>query len=158
MAEPLTRHLVADVLDELVTALPPRRALDDPEKLVDVYRNGLAGLSGDAIRWAVKRVIQQDEYFPKVSRLRQLAEGFMRTTTAVVQFPGDGHRWDVCHICGAKVQDVPITRPKGRWIDAYRWRYDRDDEGRLVMETVAFPKMLHDRQGHRIYERPGDPT
>lgn len=156
MPEPLTTQLVAEVIDELVTVLPPRRDMTDPAKLVEMYRNGLSGLSGDAVRWAVRQVVREDEIFPKIARLRKLAEGWQRTTIAALPHQ-NGADPMVCHVCGARAESVPVTRyvrearmVNGRLIEGC---LVLDDAGRPLEETVMSQGlvMLHDRQRHGVH-------
>lgn len=79
MPEPLTTQLVAELLQQLLSAFPSRNlASQNIVHTAEVYRNGLRGLSGDALRAAVDRAIQEDEYFPKVARLREIAAKWER--------------------------------------------------------------------------------
>lgn len=82
MREPLTLELMGEMLARLRAAFPRSTKDPAPATTVEVYRNGLRGLSGTAIRAAVDRVIQEDEYFPKVARLRDLAHAWMRVNEA----------------------------------------------------------------------------
>lgn len=73
--EPLTRELVVDCLKTLAVTFPQRGLTPDMElRRADVYRNGLSGLSGDALRFAIQISVQEDTFFPKVARLRQIAQ------------------------------------------------------------------------------------
>lgn len=77
MAEPLTTQLVAELMQTLLTAFPSRNlAGNNIVHTAEIYRDGLTGLSGDSVRAATKRCIQEDTYFPKVARLRELAAGW----------------------------------------------------------------------------------
>lgn len=79
MPEPLTTTLVMEELQRLHVAFPNNIGMrTSPAKTAEVYRNGLRGLSGDAVRAAADRVIQDDEFFPKVAKLRELATVWMK--------------------------------------------------------------------------------
>jgi len=78
MAEPLTLQLVAELLGDLDAAYPRHIKPENTQATAHVYRNGLSGLSGDAVRYAVKRAMQESEYFPKIAKLRELAESWER--------------------------------------------------------------------------------
>lgn len=129
MAEPMTLELVLEVLRKLAAAFPGR--MDDKALTLraDVYRNGLAGLSGDALRWAAKTVIQEDQYFPKVARLRDLASRWQRANTATIeaqiQRPSG---W--CEGCQS------VAKPEKRWRPKITERGQRilDGAGRLLLE------------------------
>lgn len=79
MPEPLTTQLVAELMTTLLAAFPSRNVSgNNVAYTAEIYRDGLTGLSGDAVRHAVKRSIQEDTYFPKVARLRELATSWER--------------------------------------------------------------------------------
>jgi hypothetical protein len=73
MAEPLTTALIAEQLGKLRVAFPNTRDSRSPAVVADLYRDHLAGVSAEALRAAVTRVIREDEFFPKVARLRAVA-------------------------------------------------------------------------------------
>lgn len=147
MGEPLTSQLVASLLGELHVAFPRNLGAQNPAMMADIYRNGLAGLSGDGVRWAVKQVIQEDKFFPKVSRLRELAQTWQRRNViAVTVRNGDGRPEDVCMICGARYEGVAIERVV---IDKRGFAV-KDGEGKVVLETVTVDRILHDRARHGI--------
>lgn len=73
MIEPLTIPLVAEQLGKLRVAFPNTRDNRSPAVVAELYRDHLAGVGGDALRAAVTRVIREDEFFPKVARLRAVA-------------------------------------------------------------------------------------
>lgn len=116
MHEPLTLELTVDVLRDLSAAFPQK--MDDKAMVrrAEVYRNNLQGLSGSALRWAAKTSIQEDSFFPKIARLRELAN---RWTTAnapqSVSLPaGNNH----CSRCNTSFEWRKQWRPKvtlGGW-------------------------------------------
>lgn len=85
MPEPLTTALVAELLEQLHVAFPRNLGKQNPQLMVDTYRNGLRGVPGDAVRWAVSRSIEEDQYFPKVARLRQLSQVWLNANRAQVE-------------------------------------------------------------------------
>lgn len=151
MPEPLTSQLVAQLIGDLLVAHPESRRVQNLEQTADTYRNGLAGLSGDAVRWAVKTSIQEDEYFPKVARLRKLAEAWQRKNSIAFLVQSNGGDPDVCHICGARVEEVQIQRPRAKWVSEYRMIWERDEEGNVILETITRERMTHDAHRHGIF-------
>lgn len=113
MSEPLTVELVADMLRTLAAAFPGR-AMDDRQLMLraEVYYNNLQGLSGNALRWAVKISIQEDQYFPKVARLRELATRWISANTAATVGPRADDRY--CKGCGQAWAPETRWRPKPR--------------------------------------------
>lgn len=110
MPEPLTTQLVVELLQKLLAAFPRNLGAQNPQMMADVYRNGLRGMDGDAVRAAVDVAIQSDNYFPKVARLRELAsEWTKRNRVNVGPRPGDE---GVCHICRQRPQPRERWRPK----------------------------------------------
>lgn len=160
--EPLTSSLLAELLPKLIVAFPRNLGAKDPVMMADVYRNGLRGLSGDAVRFAVDRAIQEDEYFPKVARLRELATEWSRRTNAVIETVTRSSDELTCSVCGAKAQQHEVTRQvvkrtkfeNGREKFEEQWE---ESNGRKVpkMETVIGQRltMIHDRRRHGITER-----
>lgn len=101
MHEPLTTQLVAERMRDLLTAFPSRHAGQNIAHTAEVYRNGLRGISGESFRAAVDVSIKTDQYFPKIARLRELAnewERRNRVTMAVSNPPA----WNRCAVCGAE--------------------------------------------------------
>jgi hypothetical protein len=97
MPEPLTTSLVGELLTKLSAAHPRSLYKANPVHMCEVYRNGLRGLSGDAVRFAVDRSIQEDKDFPKVARLRELGTEWQKRNQATVRVvrlePGANERW-----------------------------------------------------------------
>src|SRR3954471_8544881 len=104
MPEPLTSSLLVEELGKLMIAFPRNATSKDPVPLADVYRNGLHGLSGDSVRFAVGRAIQEDEHFPKVARLRELASDWSRRTNAVIDLVTRSSDELTCSVCGARAE------------------------------------------------------
>lgn len=105
MHEPLTTPLLLDLLQKLHVAFPRTLGKDNPAMMAEVYRNGLRGLSGNAVKEAVEKCIQQDQYYPKVARIREVASEIIRRTTVTLQHTAS---WDRCGVCG-----VAVTKSAG---------------------------------------------
>lgn len=103
MHEPLTTQLLLDLLAQLHVAFPRTIGKENPAMMADVYRNGLRGVSGDAVREAVARCVQDDQYFPKVSRLREIARMIDARRSGAVRRAAS---WDECGVCGARVTET----------------------------------------------------
>lgn len=161
MPEPLTSSLLVEELGKLMIAFPRNATSRDPVPLADVYRNGLNGLTGDAVRAAVALVIREDEHFPKVARLRELATDYQKRTNAVIGHITGGDEADElrCRVCGAvakpgeerKRRKVKITPRPGRAMDFYE--YVLDEKGQPIWETVISDRlvMTHDARKHGIF-------
>lgn len=124
MAEPLTTQVVATELERLMVAFPRGRQQSSPQQLAEVYRNGLHGLTADALRWAVKTVIQEDQYFPKVARLRELAKRWTGANVGPLADPigGTDKRCPACH-------RVPVWER--------RWRPRLTEDGKKVLDAAG---------------------
>lgn len=119
MPEPLTTSLVLEELRKLHTAFPQNVGMrSNPSGTAEVYRNGLRGLSGDAVRAAADRAIQDGEFFPKVAKLRELATAWMRHNQPAGLAAAVNHDDTYCGLC----------RTKALWRS--RWRPRVDDERR----------------------------
>lgn len=124
MPEPLTTPLVADVLEQLMVAFPRGRSGGTPQQLAEVYRNGLAGLTGDAVRFAARTAIQEDQFFPKVARIREIASRWQRSTETQ--------------------SNLQIQRPTG-WCEGCRtvaapqkrWRPKRTPRGQRILDGAG---------------------
>lgn len=130
MAEPLTLQLVGDLLKQLHVAFPRNIGMQNPQLMAETYRNGLRGLPGDAVRWAVNKVIEEDQYFPKIARLRQLAHGWMKANMVQVEpnLPPDP-LW--CEGCKSRARWEIRWRPKLN----EKNRRIFDEHGRMALET-----------------------
>lgn len=113
MNTPLTVELVVEVMRDLHSAFPGK--MDDAAlvRRAHVYRDNLNGISGDALRWAAKQVIREDNFFPKIARLRQLAQRWQQHNQPPSATAGAG---DTCR------NGHPF-----RW--EKRWRPKRTHEG-----------------------------
>ncbi len=110
MPEVLSHSVVSQELARLVQAFPSARR--NLSELAEVYRSGLVGISPHALHVAVDRVIQDDQFFPKVSRLRQLAGDYAKSHPSpfAPSFPSDNP--DICPICGAQANPRMIPKLK----------------------------------------------
>jgi hypothetical protein len=133
MPEPLTSQLVRECLEKLTIAFP--RTVGNPAAMADIYRDGLRGLSGDSVREAVRRAIQEEEYVPKVAKLREIATAWEKVNRAhfpVQLEPESG--W--CPNCRTYVKTLnrwrpmtdkhfrPLTTPDDKYL--YLEPYQRD--------------------------------
>lgn len=111
MREPLTSMLLAEQLKRLLAAFPTRLASQNPQFLAETYRDGLKGIDGQAFRGAVEMAIQNEQYFPRISKLRELAHEWAKRNR--VETPAE-HKstWNRCGVCGAEAAPEMITRPR----------------------------------------------
>lgn len=151
MPEPLTLALISELMPKLYAAFP-RTIKDDGPMVVETYRNGLRGISGDAVRAAVDRAIQEDTYFPKVSRLRELGLQWQRTNTVVLEARAAEVPWYVCPVCGAHAEHRTIVRRKRDPEKGYALIVPEEwEEG-----PSAMMYMTHDPRKHGVFpERAG---
>jgi hypothetical protein len=153
--EPLTTQLVADVLRDLLIAFPSRISSQNPAHTAEVYRNGLRGISGDALRAAADIHIKTGEFFPKVGKLRELAGEWSRRTR--VDMPSRQAAWDACSICGARAELQTGERQMRDWNQkgALLWEgVDADGKPKPKMEPIA-PHwvMTHNPIAHNVHKR-----
>ena len=131
--EPLTTPLVAELMQKLLTAFPSRNvAGQNLAHTAEIYRDGLKGLSGDALRAAVDRAIQEDTYFPKVARLRELAAAWERHNRVEMPTPADTDPlW--CGVCRQHATYKPLWRPRA---DAYTRALLSHDGKYVLLEST----------------------
>lgn len=118
MTEPLTLQLVMEELRRLHVAFPQNIGMrSNPSGTAEVYRNGLRGLSGSALRVAVDRCIQDEQYFPKVAKLRELAGAWTKHNEPAKPFrPEDELECATCHSRAEYVHRWrPIVDPDHRY-------------------------------------------
>jgi len=124
--EPLTTSLVLEELAKLHIAFPQNIGMrTNASGTAETYRNGLRGLSGDSIRAAADRSIQEDQFFPKVARLRELATAWMR------------HNQPVAEPTQTAEQELWCPRCRTRAILRNRWRPKTDDHHRPILTRDA---------------------
>ncbi len=113
MAEPLTTQLVSEELKRLHVAFPQNIGMrTNPGGTAEVYRNGLRGLSGDAVRAAADRAIQDGEFFPKVAKLRELAMAWMRHNQPATTAVSASHDDTYCPKCQSRATWEGRWRPR----------------------------------------------
>lgn len=140
MREPLTSPLLTELIEKLHVAFPRNIGKQNPAMMVDVYRNGLRGVGGDSVREAVERLIQTEQYFPKVAQIREAAMAYDRQRTVTARVSNDP---DECGVCGARVKEVPC----------YRTTDAIGEDGQKVREYIGSRlNMTHDPRMHGIRE------
>lgn len=152
MRESLSAELMAQELKRLYAAFPHRLGTQSPADTIDVYRRGLGGLSGDAIRNAVDRAIENDAYFPKVARLRDLANEWERRRLALMPRNSSTQaNPDACAICGAVPQHRVFEYPKR---DKNGQMITNKETGKYEMETIVSKRLEveHDARAHHVYQ------
>ena len=77
MISPISTPALVELLKTLDAAFD-KRGVKDALTRAEVYRNGLRGLDASSIRAAVNLAIEQDQFFPRVARLRELATTWTR--------------------------------------------------------------------------------
>lgn len=124
MHDTLTPIAVLEQLQRLHIAFPRNlgmRTDSTARQTADVYRNGLRGVSLDGLRFAVDRCLQDDSYFPKIARLRELARDF-----------------DLKHRNGgSEHQTDPMWCPRcsTRYRPQVRWRVQADPKQNFAIVT-----------------------
>lgn len=174
MPEPLTTSLVGELLTKLSAAHPRSLYKANPVHMCDVYRNGLRGLSGDAVRFAVDRAIQDDKDFPKVARLREIATEWERrnrpSVSVVQQAPGANEKY--CTVCGAKAEQqevetrkvviVTLANKQVRYVDRFKadGSPDLTGKGKEIWEKIISPRteLRHDPRKHGVFVSSGEDT
>lgn len=130
MLEPVSRTLMLELIPRLRAAFPKNMRADELPTLASVYCDGLRGCSTDAVRHAVGQAIQNDQYFPKVSRLRELVADYNRRT-AVMDAHTHSDQW--CEQCHTNAEWIR------RWtvaVDEQR-RVRLSDDGLWVLLTTV---------------------
>jgi hypothetical protein len=134
--EPLTAMLIADQLKRLFGAFPASKlASQNPSFTAETYKDGLKGIDGEMLRAAVDRCIQEDQYFPRIARLRELAFEWRRRNRDETP-AAERSTWNHCGICGAEAQPEQITRPKLFDKDASAAHYRTAQETRFETGVV----------------------
>lgn len=125
MPELLTPEFVVAQLRDLAAAHPVRLDEKALVRRADVYYRGLEGLTGEALKHAVKKSLQTDKFFPKIARLRELALAY-----TLANHP--------------TVMEINLERPSG-WCDGCqsvareqrRWRPRIDRKGRRILDGAG---------------------
>ncbi len=145
MAEYLSHTIVTTELARLVQAFPSARR--DLNELAEVYKQGLTGIGPSALHAAVDLSIQEDQYFPKVSRLRALAGDYAKRHPSpfAPSFPANDP--DICPTCGARALPRMIATPKTPGLDPLK-----ADSWETVQSKSLY--MDHNPDRHQVYDRP----
>jgi hypothetical protein len=136
MPEMLSAVLVLEQLGKLRNAFPNTRDNRSPAAVAELYREHLAGVSADALRAAVTRVIREDEFFPKVSRLRGVA----------FEVEAARERERRAHDVSSVREDeqlCPNCRQRYYARNNYAPRMDRDEHGRLYPATMIVDEVVY---------------
>lgn len=129
MTTPLTVDVVLDVVQNLSVAFQGKRTADDLKRLSFVYFDALGTLSSEAVRWAAKRAILEDVYFPKVSRLVELGQKWTQhARSAGANVVGAIDDPMFCPRCQSRFEDRRRWRPQvdpesGRWLTSADGQY-----------------------------------
>ena len=155
MHAPLTMPIVAKLLGDLHLAFPAGlRGMQDPGRTADLYFRGLNTLPADAVSWAVQKVIEEDNFFPKIARLRELAHSWTKRNSMSFGRTSDASDPDVCQVCGARAQTILITRYRREWVgEPAKLVEVLGEDGRPILETVESQglHMIHDRYRHGLH-------
>jgi hypothetical protein len=144
MRNPITTATMLDELQQLLTAFP-RHGKQDVARLAEVYKHGLVGVETEALHGAVHRAIQDDEFFPKIARLRALADSWMKRNRAAYA-PTIATAWDTCGVCGARAKPRQILRPvlAKPTKDSPTWHYPLSDGRRLKQgDVIGLQSLAH---------------
>jgi hypothetical protein len=150
MRETATYAIVGEQLERLLQAFPRRTGGQDLKTLTNVYYQGLQELEADALRASVDICIKNDQFFPKIARLREVAGEWMKRNRAAFSIGGQAKSWDTCHICGAKVESRPVIRQARDSNDSRRLLFDAT--GAPLMETLQAERyyITHNAQAHGV--------
>lgn len=136
MREPLTTELVLEVLRDLQSAFPGTKMTDSQVvRRAEIYRQNLEGVSGAALRWAMRASIQEDEYFPKVSRLRELATRWTKGNTVDTSTTFGEVR--NCRGCHQPFASEKRFRPRTTLADGYGYPLTSPDGAWLMLEMFT---------------------
>lgn len=109
MISPISTPALVGLLKTLDAAFD-KRGVKDALTRAEVYRNGLRGLDESSIRAAVNLAIEQDTYYPKVARLRELATAWARARNRFA--PPDLLESGYCPGCRTFARPVTRQRPR----------------------------------------------
>jgi hypothetical protein len=136
MTTPLTADVVLDVIQNLSVAFAGKRSEADMKRLAFVYRDALESLSAEAVRWAAKRVIKEDQYFPKAARLIELAQKWETNERADSHVAGAIVDPMFCRTCRERLELRPRWRPmnprRGNDNDFRYWLTSADGQWLLL--------------------------
>lgn len=150
--EPLTTQLVAEMLQQLLVAFPSKHSERNLAHTAEVYRSGLRGVAGDALRGAVDVAIKTDNFFPKIARLRELALEWEKRNR-VVAVTQRKESWDVCAICGAQAYERTGMAQDRDAHGELLWD-GKDENGKPKPKMVPTPPRWiidHNPRGHNVF-------
>lgn len=125
MPELLTPAIMIGILRDLSAVFPAKITDEQLVRRAQVYRDGLVGFDADAVGHAARRAIQEDNFFPKVARLRELAAAYVTY-----------HRQHSANVVGAIDDPMFCPRCQSRFADRRRWRPQVDPEsGRWLVSA-----------------------
>lgn len=105
----ITASDLITILERLDVAFD-KRAPKKVELRAEIYRDGLRGVDLDALRSAATAAIEQDTYYPKVARLRELATAWARARNRFA--PPDLLESGYCPGCRTFARPVTRQRPR----------------------------------------------
>jgi hypothetical protein len=94
----LDATFVGDQIRRLHAAFPRSTKMQSPEMTISVWRDGLAGIDRDAVEGSIGAIIRDDEHFPRISRVREMARQWIKRNRGDVVREYEGGR--VCPNCG----------------------------------------------------------
>jgi hypothetical protein len=114
MAELIDKATMASILRDLQAAFPVRIKDDELIRRAAIYHDALVGFSSDALKFAAKRAVQEDDYFPKARRLRELAQQYVSYENKVRGDTTVGYIVDpmLCQKCHTRFEFRLQWRPK----------------------------------------------
>lgn len=137
MPEAVTTVTVLEELKRLHVAFPTHSGMkNNPSGTAEVYRDGLHGLTVDALRAGVRIIIENDTYFPKVSRLREVAWEWTKRHSSDITPELRNPLW--CPRCGTEC----------RWLKRWCPRVDKD--GAAVMGEIEGVRYVRLDQFERL--------
>lgn len=111
MSELLTKVLVLEQLLKLYVAFPSHRGMkENPDGTAREYSESLQGLTGEALRAAVKIWIANEKFFPKIAELRTVAWEWTRRNSAEVAPAQTDALW--CPRCQSRLDWLKRWRPR----------------------------------------------
>jgi hypothetical protein len=93
----LDATFVAEQIARLHAAFPRSTKQQDASRTIAVWRDGLAGIERDAVEGAIAAIIREDEHFPRIARVREVARQWIRRNRGEVEHREGGGR--VCPNC-----------------------------------------------------------
>jgi hypothetical protein len=134
VAELINKAQMLTILKDLTAAFPARLTDDAMLRRAEVYHEALIGFSGDALKFAAKRAVQEDDYFPKARRLRELAQQYVSYENKLRDDTVVGSVADpmLCHRCHTRFEPRAQWRPKNPAGDFRFWETTADGQYLLL--------------------------